>query len=150
MGTLHTVCLAFVLTAGLAGPAVAAQLKPGKPKVVAVGGKIYKQHCASCHGVDLEGEENWRSPKASGRLPAPPHSEKGHTWHHADTALFELTKYGLQKFAGESYESDMPAYKDILSDHEIVAVLSYIKSRWPSDIQEYHDHLNEQARKVKE
>ena len=77
-------------------------------------------------------------------MPAPPHSEKGHTWHHADKLLFELTKFGLKKLAGGNYESDMPAYEEVLSDEEIIAVLSYIKSTWPADIREYHDHLNTQ------
>ena len=58
--------------------------------------------------------------------------------------------FGLQKFAGEDYESDMPAYKDTLNDEEIIAVLSYIKGRWPTDIQEYHDQLNKKAEEAKE
>ena len=30
----------------------------------------------------------------------------------------------------------MPAYRDILSDREIWAVLAYIKSQWPEEIRE--------------
>jgi hypothetical protein len=30
----------------------------------------------------------------------------------------------------------------VLSDDEIIAVLSFIKSTWPKDLQEYHDELN--------
>ena len=71
---------------------------------------------------------------ARGRLPAPPHDESGHTWHHDDVVLFEVTKYGLAKHAPAGYQSDMPAFGDRLSDDEIVAVLAYIKSRWPQDI----------------
>ena len=29
------------------------------------------------------------------------------------------------------YESDMPAFGDVLTDAEITAVLAYIKSTWP-------------------
>lgn len=29
----------------------------------------------------------------------------------------------------------MPAYADVLSDDEIVAILAYIKSAWPPEIQ---------------
>ena len=36
----------------------------------------------------------------------------------------------------------MPAYEGTLSDEQIIAVLSYIKSTWPKEIREYHDHLN--------
>jgi len=42
----------------------------------------YQELCASCHGVNLEGQPNWREYKADGSLPAPPHDEAGHTWHH--------------------------------------------------------------------
>ena len=43
------------------------------------GEENYQAHCASCHGVDLEGQPNWRTMKADGSLPAPPHDETGHT-----------------------------------------------------------------------
>jgi mono/diheme cytochrome c family protein len=34
------------------------------------------------------------------------------------------------------YETDMPAYKDTLSDADIWVVLSYIESTWASSIRE--------------
>lgn len=40
-----------------------------------------------------------------------------------------------------TYKSDMPAYEDTLSDEEIVAVLSFIKNRWPTDIRQRHDEM---------
>ena len=104
-------------------------------KNVAQGEQIYQQHCASCHGKNLEGQPNWKTRNTQGRLPAPPHDETGHTWHHSDQLLFELTKYGMvPPNIPEGYESDMPAYKNVLSDEEIWLVLAYIKSRWPEEI----------------
>ncbi len=119
-------------------------LLPEDERFVALGKVIYDATCASCHGVDLEGEANWKQRKESGRLPAPPHDETGHTWHHPERQLFEITKFGLQYFAGDSYETDMPAYGKTLTDAEIIAVLSYIKSRWPSDIRARHDAMSRQ------
>ncbi|MFN4088144.1 MAG: c-type cytochrome [Alphaproteobacteria bacterium] len=101
---------------------------------VALGRTVYAEHCAACHGADLEGEPDWRRRRPDGRLPAPPHDESGHTWHHSDEWLFAVTKYGLAPIAPEGYESDMPAYEGILSDAEIAAVLAFIKSRWPAEI----------------
>jgi hypothetical protein len=75
-------------------------------------------------------------------MPAPPHDATGHTWHHTDQALFELTKFGMQRFAGRDYRSAMPAYRGILTDEEIIAVMSYIKSRWPASIRRQHDAIN--------
>ena len=40
----------------------------------------------------------------------------------------------------------MPVYKDILSDKEIIAVLSYIKSTWPTKIKKIHDQINLRAK----
>ena len=116
------------------------QLRPDSSDIVAQGAEIYAAACASCHGVDLEGQPNWRSRNADGRLPAPPHDASGHTWHHDATALFQLTKVGVAEMIGDpDYASDMPAFADTLTDAEIVAVLSYIKSTWPADIRARHD-----------
>ena len=142
MNAGRQMCAALMILLGASSPSLASVLKPDDAATVAQGQKVYKAHCAACHGANLEGEANWRSRKDTGRMPAPPHDEKGHTWHHADKHLFELTKFGLKKFAGEDYESDMPAYEGTLDDDQIIAVLSYIKSVWPPQIREYHDALN--------
>ena len=105
--------------------------------VVAEGKVIYAAQCASCHGADLEGEPDWRRPKPNGRMPAPPHDHSGHSWHHDDATLFAITKRGLAAMLGpdSQYQSDMPAYGDVLSDVQIAAVLAYIKSTWPAHLQ---------------
>ena len=80
---------------------------------------------------------------ADGRLPAPPHDAFGHTWHHPDDTLVRITKFGVAKAANlASYESSMPAYEGVLSDDEIVAALSWIKSQWPASIRVKHDEMN--------
>jgi mono/diheme cytochrome c family protein len=100
---------------------------------IALGAKVYAQQCAACHGAKLEGQPDWRKRLANGRLPAPPHDESGHTWHHPDRLLFGITKNGLvEPYAPKDYESDMPAFGGKLSDEEIWAVLAYIKSHWTS------------------
>ena len=44
------------------------------------------------------------------------------------------------------YDSDMPAYADVLTDEEIRAVLAFIKSQWPPRIRARHDDMNLQIR----
>lgn len=102
-------------------------------RAVEVGRAVYATHCASCHGERMEGQPNWRERRPDGRLPAPPHDASGHTWHHPDRQLFEITKRGVAGIV-PGYQSDMPAYGDTLSDQEIWAVIAYIKSRWPEAI----------------
>ena len=96
----------------------------------AEGEALYREHCASCHGVELEGQPDWMRRKPDGRLPAPPHDVSGHTWHHSDRQLMTIVRDGLQAIV-PGYDTDMPAYGGILSDDEIVAILDYIKQRWP-------------------
>lgn len=111
------------------GPSGAAD--PTDLAQVAFGGEIYRERCAVCHGADLEGQLEWKIRKPNGRLPAPPHDETGHTWHHPDEHLFRITKRGLKPpLAPDGYQSDMPAFADVLTDAEIWAALAYIKSRW--------------------
>jgi mono/diheme cytochrome c family protein len=99
------------------------------------GEKIYVEHCASCHGVRLEGQPDWQKRLANGRFPAPPHDDSGHTWHHPDEVLFRITKHGMvPPYAPPGYESDMPAFGGKLTDREISAVLAYIESRWSEEV----------------
>ncbi len=112
------------------------------PGAVARGADIYAAECASCHGVALEGAADWRSPGPDGLLPAPPHDASGHTWHHADSVLFQITKYGTAAVVGGGYQSAMMGFGDILSDDDIRAVLAYIKSTWPPRVRAMHDRVN--------
>lgn len=66
-------------------------------------------------------------------MPAPPHDDSGHTWHHADDILFGIVKVGVNPhYAPAGYENDMPAFGSALTDRQIWDVLTYIKSRWSS------------------
>lgn len=139
--------LALLWTGPEPGPAPGITLSPDDPAIVADGRRVYDQQCASCHGGKLEGQPDWQIRKPDGKLPAPPHDPTGHTWHHPDAVLFALTKYGPSRVIGDpTYKSDMPGYDQTLSDDEIIAVLSYIKSTWPAEIRARHDRINEQAR----
>jgi len=122
--------------AGTASTAVASA------DIIAQGRQIYVDQCAACHGANLAGQADWRTPLASGRLPAPPHDESGHTWHHPDEVLFRIVKEGTAAVVGGGYESDMPGFADVLSDAEIRAVLDYIKSTWPERERSYQSELS--------
>ncbi|TIP71767.1 MAG: cytochrome c [Mesorhizobium sp.] len=118
-------------------------LKPDDAPMIARGEAVYMAHCASCHGKNLEGQPGWKAQDKDGFLPAPPHDESGHTWHHPDTLLFRITKLGVAEAANlKDYKTRMPAFGGILTDADIIAALSYIKSRWPDDVRRRHDELN--------
>lgn len=114
----------------------------GEALAATVGRAVYDAQCASCHGAKLEGQPNWRERLPNGRLPAPPHDLTGHTWHHDDGMLFNITKNGVAGYAPSDYQSDMPAFADTLNDTEIWAVLGYIKSTWPQEQRNYQKALS--------
>jgi mono/diheme cytochrome c family protein len=118
----------------------------GDADLVIEGRKVYEANCANCHGFGLEGQPDWDRRGPDGVLPAPPHNETGHTWHHPDAVLFATVKLGGQAFMPQGVLSGMPAYKDILDDREIEASLAYIKSRWPSKIRRKQEMRTNQSR----
>lgn len=127
-------------------PGASGGADPDNAVQVAAGKAVYAAQCASCHGVRLEGQPNWRSRNPDGTLPAPPHDESGHTWHHPDELLFDVTNRGGQASAPAGFTSAMPGFGEALSDDRIWAVLAYIKSRWPARIRKISQRINQQAR----
>ncbi len=109
---------------------------------VAAGQVIYRQHCATCHGANLEGQPNWKQPLPTGGLPAPPHDDTGHTWHHPDQLLFRITKLGGQAATESDFQSNMPAFQGVLSDSDIWAVLAFIKSTWSPQARDFQESAN--------
>ncbi len=125
----------------------------GQPEDVdiAAGAALYAEHCASCHGASLEGQsEDWRSPGEDGLLPAPPHDETGHTWHHGDMLLFTYTQLGgAETLArqGMEFDSGMPGFGEALSDQDIWNIIAFIKSTWSDRIREIQSVRTEAERK---
>lgn len=116
---------------------------------VALGDVLYAAHCAVCHGDRLQGQPNWRQRNQDGKLPAPPHDDTGHTWHHADMELFRITKGGLKPpLAPEGYKSDMPAFGDTLGDADIWAILSFIKGTWSPRERSSQDRIDKAYRRA--
>ncbi len=123
----------YLLLAGqIAAPAMAGDVESGRI--------LYADHCAACHGANLEGAPDWQSRGPNGRFPAPPHDETGHTWHHGDGMLFEYVQRGGQAVLddlGVSFNSGMPGFGDTLADDEIKAILDFIRSTWPERMRDY-------------
>ncbi len=137
----------IVVVAVLVGLAVAVSSRldtrpaiPVQPQTenIKAGETLYTNNCASCHGVLLEGQKDWWKEGADGGLPALPHDETGHTWHHGDGLLFDYTKYGgmaaLEVRGINNFKSGMPGFDKVLSDQEIWDILAFIKSTWSEQV----------------
>lgn len=146
MRVFGVVALAGGIAVAACSPSGGSGINPSNPEQIVRGEAVYREYCAVCHGANREGQPDWRRRLPSGRLPAPPHDETGHTWHHPDDLLIAIVRDGMRPpWAPDGYESDMPAFGDVLSDDDIRAVLAYIQSTWPEEVREMRRQRLEQA-----
>ncbi|MBB3007599.1 c-type cytochrome [Cupriavidus alkaliphilus] len=104
---------------------------------IALGARVYAQHCASCHGTDGRGE----GPLAAGLAVWPPTLAGPLLARRADGELFWHVLAGMRDRRGRP---TMPAFRDRLGDHEAWAVIDYMKAlsagsdsagNWPVPLQ---------------
>jgi mono/diheme cytochrome c family protein len=139
---LWIVSTALTISLALIVAACGAKEPSADPEVLATGETLYVQHCATCHGANLEGQPDWKVPDANGVYPAPPHNRVGHTWHHPDSLLLEIIAQG-----GTMPNSAMPAFGDRLSRDQMEAILIYIKSFWGSKELEFQREVTQNMQK---
>ncbi len=95
---------------------------------VDLGRNLYTQHCAVCHGADLSGDPDWKTPNADGTFRPPPQDSSGHTWHHSDQLLVQIISEG-----SDFDKSTMPPFGLVLTEDEIRSILDFLKSTWGPD-----------------
>ena len=129
-----------IQTAPAVDAAIEPSSMPGKEPIE--GSDLYSANCQVCHG-DSNG--------AGGRGGAPIHNDRGHTWHHPDARLRGWVLNGKLGFGS----AGMPALGDKLTEPEVDAILTFIKSWWTTeqrdsqaDISErYQDALEKQKKR---
>lgn len=93
------------------------------------GAALYSQHCAQCHGARGQGTRlPWNVRQADGFYPPPPLDDSAHAWHHPTAVLARVVRDGSAPGEGR-----MPAWKDRLSEQDIVDVVVYVTSLWSDD-----------------
>jgi mono/diheme cytochrome c family protein len=102
-----------------------------------VGRALYLKYCASCHGANGEGQTYWQKPNEFGELPAPPHNAQGHTWRHSDADLFDMIADGWRDPFNRTKRLTMPPFKNMLKPQEIADVISYLKTLWSAEQQQF-------------
>lgn len=93
------------------------------------GGNVYKNNCMSCHGANAEGNVDWRKTDAEGKYPAPPLNGTGHAWHHSNKVNANTIWNGTKHIGG-----NMPAWKDKLSEEEVIDVIAWFQSKWSDEV----------------
>lgn len=110
---------------------------PLDAKEVEAGRIVYRQYCASCHGVRGEGEPNWEQLNRQGELPSPPHNDEGHTWKHADEMLYRMVSEGWRDPFNKTQRLTMPPFRDVLSPEQIRDVITYLKTLWTPEQKQF-------------
>ena len=98
---------------------------------IQIGKIVFSKNCTVCHGNQGEGlVKNWKQKQANGHYPPPPLNGTAHTWHHSPAVLLDIINNGGAKFKGY-----MPPFKGKITEDEMKAILDYLYSIWPRDIQ---------------
>lgn len=95
---------------------------------VVLGKRLYAAYCAGCHGRYLQGQALWQLADIYAGKRAPAFDETGFAWQRSDDEIFRITKFGR---LGRGPPTAMPAFSDRLTDNQIVAVVAFMKARWP-------------------
>lgn len=103
-------------------PSAQASILRANPASANDGGRLYVTNCSSCHQVDGQGIESEfppldRNPVVNGDA----------------STVIEIVKLGMSGklvVDGVGYDGTMPAWGQLLSDTQIAAVVSYIRTAW--------------------
>jgi len=95
---------------------------PSPPEGSVSGAEVYRQYCTSCHGADGQGLGSAFPPLSGSR------------WVTDDTTTpIRVVLHGLQgpiQVQDGTFDGTMPAFAARLSDAEVAAVLTYVRSQW--------------------
>ena len=90
--------------------------------VLDAGGRLYRQHCADCHGAQGEGRVGAYPPLAGNRVV---------TMDDPTNALQAILSGGFAPATpGHPQPYGMPPFRTLLQDAEIAAVASYLRQSW--------------------
>ncbi len=104
------------------GSAAAAAPRPSTGRLAQAGRQLYQDHCASCHGDSGRGQPGAYPPLAGNRAVTLARTEN----------LLQMVLYGGFGAAttGHPRPYGMPPFTQLLSDAEVAAVLSHIRTSW--------------------
>jgi mono/diheme cytochrome c family protein len=98
------------------------EVQRADPSVLQRGGKLYKDHCASCHGDKGQGVADAYPPLAGNRA----------VTQGVTSNLVQIVLHGGFPPAtrGQPRPFGMPPFATTLSDADVAAVITYIRSSW--------------------
>ncbi len=130
----------LLLLTWVAGASAAPQPNPRNFASVMSGAKLYQNNCSTCHGPTGQGDANWRTPGPDGKFRPPPLNGSGHMWHHPLPVLLSTIRDGSIAQGGS-----MPAWKEKLSETEMVDIIAWLQSKWPKEVLEQWRQMDQRA-----
>lgn len=115
-------CSGIVLLGLIVSVAVTGCAKNAKSTASVDGSKIFLVNCASCHQVDGKGVPGTFPPLAGNAVVV-----------DDPARVIHIVKYGLTGtvvVAGKDFNGMMPAWSPQLSDADIAAAITYVRSSW--------------------
>jgi mono/diheme cytochrome c family protein len=109
----------FASTPTYAGFAIQAQ---GKKSSAEQGAQLYRTSCASCHQINGQGVPNVFPPMAGDAIVTAPDPSD-----HIKIVLFGAKGRTIK---GVTYQAEMPAWVEQLSDEEAAAVINHERTSW--------------------
>lgn len=111
-----------VASAAATAGAMSNAASPGAMAAAGNGAKVFNTNCSSCHQANGKGQTGVFPPLAGNPVVT-----------GSPTTVIHIVKNGLSgkiMVKGASYNGQMPAWKGTLSDSDIAAVVTYIRSSW--------------------
>jgi len=96
---------------------------PQATMIIDGGGRLYEQHCASCHGARGSGNGE------AGRDLTPPPAFLAYLIKRPE-AVDQYLLWTVSE-GGAEFDSDMPAFKDTLTDQQIWRIVTYMRADFP-------------------
>lgn len=114
--------MAAVVLAGCAKGAKSTVAQASGSSMAAQGSNVFLVNCASCHQADGEGVPGTFPPLAGNAVVG-----------GDPVKVIHIVKYGLTGsvvVAGKTFNGMMPAWSSQLSDADIAAAITYVRSSW--------------------
>jgi len=105
---------------------------------VSQGEKLFREHCAGCHGDQAQGlAQDWTKTLQDGSYPPPPLNGTAHAWHHPLPLLIRTIDRGGVPLGGV-----MPGFREKMNNDEKLAVIAYFQNLWPEEIYQHWEKRN--------